>query len=206
MDPAAPHSRAPASVVAALPARWRPLTGGTAVWVFMSVEVATFGLFLLGHAWGWRGQPAVFAASQDLLHVGSAVRGTALLLWGSWLAYQGALAHGAGRHAVAGRWLAAASVAGLLFSVNKVAEYGSAELAGVTLSTNGFWFSYLFLTGLHLLHVLGGVALFAWLAWSCSRGPVAEDAPMSVDTAAVYWHLVDLIWVLLFPILYLMRP
>jgi len=185
---------------------WHPLTGGTAVWVFMGVEVLTFGMFLLGHSWGWRSHADDYAQSQQLLHVASAARGTAFLLIGSLFAYLGVLAHQEERFGVGARWLAAAAVTGVLFSVNKIVEYGSPELAGISLSTNGFWFSYLFLTGLHLLHVLGGVGLFAWLAVASRGGPLTDDAPVSVEAGAVYWHLVDLIWVLLFPILYLMHP
>ncbi len=192
-DPAPPSSR------------WSPLVGGTAVWVFMGVEVGTFGLFLLAHSWMYAREPEVFAQSQALLHPGSAARGTAILLIGSWFAYQGALLFHAGKAQRASRWMAAASVSGVLFSANKIVEYASPELADITLSTNGFWFSYLFLTGLHLLHVIGGVGLFAWLSWAVAQDRLGDDPPISVDAGAAYWHLVDLVWVLLFPILYLMH-
>ena len=56
--------------------RWHPLTGGTAVWMFMTVEVVTFGMFLLWHAASWRVQPQVFRESQLLLHPDSATLGT----------------------------------------------------------------------------------------------------------------------------------
>jgi nitric oxide reductase NorE protein len=194
------------TVVARESARiWRPLLGGPAVWLFMTVEVVTFGMFLLVYAWGWRSDAEAFAQSQSLLHVESAVRGTAMLLLGSLAAYLGALAHEAGRSRAAQAWLGGAATLAVLFSVNKIVEYSSPELAGVSLSTNRFWFSYLFLTGMHLLHVMGGVIIFAWLAWVAGRGPQREGA-FSVETGAVYWHLVDLIWILLFPILYLMHP
>lgn len=183
--------------------RWQPLTGGTAVWVFMMVEVFTFGLFMLGHAWGWRSEPQAFADSQALLHVDSGVRGTVMLLVGSWFAYQGVLSHGQDRHRASAGWMLAAALTGLAFSVNKIAEYMSPELAGVTLSTNAFWFSYLFLTGLHLLHVIGGVGFLGWLSLSLRRG---EADPLTVEAAGAYWHLVDVVWILLFPILYLMHP
>ncbi len=186
--------------------RWAPLTGGTAVWVFMSVEVFTFGMFMLGHAWGWRSDAAAYADSQALLHVDSGVRGTIILLIGSWLAYQGVLANARDRAGATAAWMGAAGVAGLAFCVNKIAEYTSPELAGVTLSTNGFWFSYLFLTGLHLLHVAGGVVVLAWIAVRARAGAYGARDALTVEAAAAYWHLVDVIWVLLFPVLYLVHP
>lgn len=186
--------------------RWRPLTGGTAVWLFMCVEVVSFGLFLLGHAWGWRGDEAVYRASQELLHVDSGVRGTIVLLVGSGLAYQAVLTNAAGRPRATAGWLAASAASGLVFSVNKVLEYASPELAGINLSTNGFWFSYLFITMLHLLHVLGGVGMLVYLAVQAARGVYGPDNALNIEAGAVYWHLVDVTWILVFPILYLMHP
>ncbi len=194
-----------ASADAAAPVRWHPLTGGNAVWLFMGIEVATFGMFLLAHAWGWSGREEIYAASQARLHVDSAVLGTVLLLVGSGFAYQAVLATARRPRAAAG-WLAATALTGVAFSVNKVFEYASPELAGVTLSTNGFWFSYLFVTGLHLAHVLGGVGILAWLAARVRRGVPGPETALHVEAAAAYWHLVDVTWLLVFPILYLMHP
>lgn len=201
LDPVSPSARASAPAD-----RWRPLTGGTAVWLFMGVEVVCFGLFLLGHAGSWRGQEAVYAEAQGLLHVDSGVRGTVLLLLGSGLAYQAVLTNAAGRPRATAGWLSASAVAGLAFSVNKLLEYASPELAHVTLSTNGFWFSYLFITGLHLLHVLGGVGILVYLAVQAARGVYGRDNALNIESGAAYFHLVDVTWILVFPILYLMHP
>lgn len=181
----------------------RALTGGSAVWIFMSVEVLTFGLFLLGHAWRWREQPQVFAASQALLHPESGARGTVILLLGSWCAYQAVLAHGGGRSPRCAWWLVAAAASGVAFSANKIVEYQSPELAAATLSTDAFMFSYLFLTQLHLLHVIGGVLLLSWLALRARAGAASLRY---VQAGATCWHLIDVIWLLLFPTLYLMHP
>ncbi len=186
--------------------RWQPLSGGTAVWVFMAVEIVTFGLFLLGHAWGWRVDPAAMAAGQDQVHVGSGVIGTVFLLLGSGAVYQAVLAYGDQRARPASSWLALAAAAGVAFCVNKLHEYSSPALADVTLSTSRFWFGYLFLTGLHLLHVVGGVGVLAWLAVRLRRRPWHGDDLPGVEAAAAYWHLVDIVWILVFPIIYVMHP
>ncbi|MFT7519530.1 MAG: nitric oxide reductase NorE protein [Kiritimatiellia bacterium] len=171
----------------------------------MVVEVVTFGLFLLHHAWSWAGQIDVYMESQAQLHISSATLGTILLLIGSWSAYQGVLACEKQRGRFGALWLAATTLSGLLFLANKVLEYS--YLQGVSLSTNGFWFSYLFLTQLHLLHVLAGVGGFAWLAFRAYRGQTNEgEGLLSVQAGAAYWHLIDVVWLMLFPILYLMHP
>lgn len=186
--------------------RWHPLTGGTAIWVFMGVELVTFGLFLLTFAWGWRGDAEAYRQGQALLHLDSGLRGTALLLLGSGLAYQAVLANAEDRPSATAGWLVGAAGTGLAFAVNKVLEYQDPALAEVTLSTSMFWFFYLFLTGLHLLHVLAGVVALPVLAWQVRRGAYGSADPLAIEAGAAYWHLVDLVWVLLFPILYAMHP
>lgn len=188
------------------PAPWRPLTGGTAIWIFMGVEVLTFGLFLLAFAWGWRGEPEAYRQGQALLHPASGLRGTALLLLGSGMAYQAVLSNAQDQGPRAARWLIGAALTGLAFAVNKVLEFQDPALAQVTLSTSGFWFFTLFLTGLHLLHVLAGVVVLPILAWQAHRGAYGRANPLAIEAGAAYWHLVDLVWVLLFPILILMHP
>ncbi len=181
------------------------LTGGTALWIFMTVEVLTFALFLLVHAWGWRSEPEVYRAGQAMLHVNSAIVGTVLLLLGSGFAYQGVLAHGAGKNREPALWFAAGALAGIGFCINKIIEYSSPELAGVTLSTSSFWFSYLFVTGMHLLHVLGGIGFFGWYVVRLWRHSWSKDDSLGVEAVAAYWHLVDVIWILILPIIYVMQ-
>lgn len=193
------HANAPAT-------RWRPLTGGSVVWVFMTVEIVTFGLFLLVFAAGWRDQREVYAAAQALLHRDSGLRGTALLLLGSGLAYGGVLQNASGKARNTSLLLVGAAITGVAFSVNKIAEYASPSLADVSLSTNDFWFAYLFLTGLHLLHVIGGVGFLVYVAARARSGAYGPTNALTIEACAAYWHLVDLVWLLVFPILYLMHP
>ena len=181
------------------------LTGGPAIWLIMAVEAITFGMFFLYFADGWSSDTTAFAASQALLHPDSAALGTILLLTGSWTAYIGVLKCEEQRGRVAARWFFATAVLGTLFCANKLVEYS--HLSGVNLSTNGFWFAYLFLTGLHLLHVLGGVIGFgALVVLATQERTVDEEDLLWFQAGAVYWHLVDVIWLLLFPIIYLMHP
>lgn len=187
--------------------RWRPLTGGTALWILMTVEVATFGMFFLWFAASWHGNIDAYVASQAQLDVRSGFVGTALLLVGSWLAYDGVLTHGAGRPRATARAFLAAAGAGCLFTVNKLVEYSAHAGHDVTLSTNGFWFAYLFLTGLHLLHVVAGVVALVVFGLRGLRGSgLGPEDTLGVEATAGYWHLVDVIWLFLFPLLYLVQP
>jgi cytochrome c oxidase subunit 3 len=68
-----------------------------------------------------------------------------------------------------------------------------------------FFGLYFFMTGLHALHVLGGVAVLGWLLVRALRGEFGPTYFGPVDYAALYWHLVDLVWIYLFPLLYLIH-
>lgn len=172
----------------------------------MTLEVVTFGMFFLWLAASWTGNVEVFAASQAMLDPRSGLIGTGLLLVASWLVYQAVLSNAADRPRATAAWLVAAGAAGLLFTGNKLLEYAAHADHGITLSTNGFWFAYLFLTMLHLLHVLGGIGAVAVVATRAARGAYGPREPLTVEATAAYWHLVDVIWVFLFPLLYVVKP
>lgn len=175
------------------------------IWLFVALELLTFGLFFLAYAATRRSELATFDASQALLHPGLGAINTGVLLTGGWLAARGVLANRSGQPRAAGLCLAAAAGSGLVFMAIKIVEYSEAFDAGISLSTNRFWFFYLFLTGLHFMHVLAGVGLLLPVAWRAWRGAYGPGNALAVEAVAVFWHLVDMIWIVLFPLLYLVR-
>lgn len=86
---------------------------------------------------------------------------------------------------------------GGVFCLIKVAEYADKLAAGLTPETNAFFGFYYGLTAFHFAHVLFGLGLLALVTWRTSLD--------NVETAAAFWHLVDLIWILLYPLVYLLR-
>ncbi len=95
---------------------------------------------------------------------------------------------------------------GLGFMVIKYFEYTAKFHHGLFPSSNPFLSVYFTLTGLHGLHVVGGMAVLAYLCWPGST--MWADDPVRftgrVEIAGLFWHLVDLVWIFLFPVLYLM--
>lgn len=179
------------------------LPGGLVVWIFVAVEILTFAAFFVAFADAYADEPRVFLDAQALLHPLRGAINTGVLLTGSWLVARATVAP-----ATASRWLFAAGVSGVVFVAIKVSEYVDVFSVGITMSTNSFWFYYLFLTFMHLLHVVFGIGAMFSLSFRASRahaaGSTKEFAP-SLEAGAVYWHLVDLIWIVLFPTIYLMR-
>ncbi len=93
---------------------------------------------------------------------------------------------------------------GVGFLLVKFLEYGTKFLHGISPSTNIFYSVYFTLTGFHGLHVLGGiVVLSALLIWSM-QGKYNDKNWAGIEFTGLYWHLVDIVWIFLFPILYLL--
>jgi heme/copper-type cytochrome/quinol oxidase subunit 3 len=92
---------------------------------------------------------------------------------------------------------------GLMFLGIKAIEYTSELRAGFTPRTSLFWGFYYGLTGLHAAHVLGGIVALAALAIALSRGRAWGALRQRVEYIGLYWHFVDIVWIFLFPLVYL---
>jgi len=92
--------------------------------------------------------------------------------------------------------------AGHLASINPWLP-GQTEVTALPPKTHVFFGIYFFLTGLHGIHVLIGIGVLGWVLMRNLRGDFTKDYWTPVDIVALYWHLVDLVWIYLFPLLYL---
>jgi cytochrome c oxidase subunit III len=95
---------------------------------------------------------------------------------------------------------------GLVFMVVKSFEYGGKISHGVLPSTHTFYAIYFTMTGLHALHVLGGMAvnIYLWGPGSKLWRTNPEQLTNRVEVSGLFWHFVDLVWIFLFPVLYLL--
>lgn len=156
-----------------------------------------FGSFMSAR----RGDLGAFEAARKVLSYQHGGVNTLLLLTSSWCVVMALRAARSGLEANARRFLGAAVLCGLGFVASKAWEY-IAEVSGG--HAHGTFFMYYFmLTGIHLAHVVIGTAvlLLFWIKWR--KAP--PSATPGFETAAVFWHMVDLLWVVLFPLLYLLR-
>lgn len=102
------------------------------------------------------------------------------------------------------RYIACTIGGGLIFLMVKAYEYNHKWHEGITISSNLFGSFYYTLTGLHVLHVTGGIFLLLFILVTGLRGAYSPSNHERVEAAGLYWHFVDLVWVILFPILYLL--
>lgn len=173
------------------------LPGDPMMWVLIFSELAVFGLLLGTFAVARAVDPAAFADGQQLLVPGLAGLNTLVLVTSGWAAARAAGAARERRRDRCRRWLSLAIALGAAFVAIKLSEYAGEVASGAGLETSTFFTLYFLLTGFHLLHVVLGMVILALVL----RGANAH----AVETGASFWHMVDLVWVLMFPIVYLVR-
>ena len=173
------------------------LPGDPMMWVLVLSELVAFGLFLGAFIVTRAVRPAVFASGQAALDVTLAGYNTIVLVASGWAAAKGAASARAGEYRFARRWLALAMALGTAFVIIKLVEYAHEIHSGIGLETSVFFTLYFLLTGFHLLHVCLGIVILAVVCRSAD--------PIHVETGTVFWHMVDLVWIVMFPIIYLVR-
>ena len=183
----------------------RRLPGVEGVWVFIGADSVIFAILFLTFMQDRLKDPALFEASRHTLNINLGGIDTLILLTSSWsvaLAVQAMKRDQIDREP---RLLLGGAVTGLMFVVSKSIEYFEKFAHGITPGTNPFFMWYFTLTGIHLLHVVFGTSLLTYL-WIRSRRGTYDHLHRAVpESVASYWHLIDLLWVVLFPLLYLMK-
>ncbi|MGJ4930047.1 cytochrome c oxidase subunit 3 [Bradyrhizobium sp. HKCCYLS2038] len=171
------------------------LPGDAMIWVLILSELVAFGLLLGAFIVARALNPAVFAAGQAMLDGPLAALNTIVLVTSGWAAARAAAAARFASRRGARRWIALAMLLGAAFIAIKLTEYGNEIASGASLESSVFFTLYFLLTGFHLLHVALGIVILAIV----SRGA----APHGVETGTAFWHMVDLVWIVMFPVLYL---
>ena len=188
-------------------------SGRLGMWIFLASELMFFGGVFFAYAYGRSHWPEGFAEAGRHTHVGIGTFNTALLLTSSAIV---AFAAACAKHGAPHRWTArllwATAALGAAFLALKGVEYAKewhehlVPGAGFALAAPGaqlFYMLYFFATGLHALHLAIGMGLVAAMAWGSGRGRAWADAH-TVEAGALYWHFVDIVWIFLYPLIYLM--
>ena len=190
------------------------------MWVFLATEILLFGGLFAAYMVYRYTYPATFAEMSNHLNIWLGSINTGLLLTSSLtvaLAVH-AIEHGKRKRMVA--YLGATLVFGIGFLGIKAYEYyeeyvkGLVPIEGFDFTFHGaediqarlFMTLYFTMTGLHAFHMIVGIGLISWLAWRGWRGAFSPEYTNPVEVGGLYWHLIDIIWVFLYPLLYLINP
>lgn len=183
------------------------------MWLFLFTEILLFGGLFILYAVYLQRYPAAFADGGRQLDLFFGTLNTVILITSSLFA---AMAVTAIQRSETGRTLlllGGTVLSAALFLVNKYIEWshkfhhgiwpGSPALAAAPPGESVFFSLYFLTTGLHGLHVFIGGAVLAWIGGKVRSNAVRADRYILLENGALYWHLVDLIWIFIFPLYYL---
>jgi cytochrome c oxidase subunit 3 len=188
------------------------------MWLFLAQEVLFFSGLFVAYGIFRVGYPEAFAAGSMQLDRIMGGANTVVLLFSSLTAALAVRSAQLGERAKTSQYLYVTIACAFAFLVIKYFEYSAKfehgllpgthwapHVHGALLPANThiFFGIYFMLTGLHGVHVLIGIGVLIWIAVRNNSGEFNKDYWTPVDLAALYWHLVDLVWIYLFPLLYL---
>lgn len=186
------------------------------MWLFIFTELLLFGgLFIIYSVYRFMNQDAFHLAAEELnVTVGSI--NTVILLVSSMTIAMSTSALQKGQKGTTILLLEITFILGLIFLVNKYFEWGIKIEHGIfpgsqhmmdTLSQGEILFFglYFVMTGLHALHIIVGMVVIGFALAGVSKGKVHPQRSALLENAGLYWHLVDLIWIFLFPLFYLIH-
>lgn len=179
--------------------------GEIGVWMFIIGDVVVFSLLFSIFVYERSKEVELFVEQQQLLNQSLGLCNTLLLLTSSWLVALAVHSARAGSLAQARDRLGLATLGGIGFVVIKYFEWSEKIAADLTIETNNFFMYYYVMTGIHLLHMVIGIGVLVFLGLSL-RGAGWDAQGLGIlESGASFWHLVDILWIALFALLYLMR-
>jgi nitric oxide reductase NorE protein len=173
------------------------LPGDLMMWVLIASELLVFGAALLAFLAVRASDPQGFASGQAMLDQTAAAFNTIVLVTSGLFAGLAVDHRKSGNRSRARWFLLAAALLGVIFLAVKAMEYAHKWGIGIGIETTAFFTFYYLTTGFHALHVAAGILILGLVAWA--------DSERNMETGVSFWHMVDLVWVLLFPIIYVLR-
>jgi len=182
-----------------------PLPGDLAIWFVIMAEMLVFGVFFIVYVVVRSQNVELFNEYQLELHRIGGVINTVVLITSSYFVAMGIYAIRNGNVQRTGNMLLLALLMGAIFVGVKIWEYSHVFGAGIHLSTNTFYTFYISLTFFHFMHVIMGMVILGALYYFLRQGKYTAADHHGIETGASYWHMVDLVWVVLFPLVYIIR-
>ena len=183
--------------------------GDFAIWIIIYIELITFAALFLGYAYSRRLDLELFNKSQLLLEQNLGFINTIALITSSYFLVKAIEIikkdEKTNTFFLASNYILGAIALGIIFLVLKIFEFSHKYEQGINLSTNTFFMFYFLLTIFHFMHVLLGVIILFNLYKKTKTGGYTKSNHLGLETGASYWHMVDLLWIILFPLIYIMR-
>jgi cytochrome c oxidase subunit 3 len=189
------------------------------MWIFLITEIMFFGGMFLAYTVYRSSYPDVFAVASSSMNVYMGAINTVVLLCSSFTMVMAVRAAQLGNRRGTVLFLIFTLLLGLAFLGVKAFEWGEKfqehhipgmanfHLEGIALGQQGqaqlFFSLYFAMTGLHALHMVVGAGIVIALCWWAHKGKYTAEYMTPIDVGGLYWHFVDIVWIFLFPLLYL---
>jgi len=173
------------------------------MWLFIATELLLFGGLFAAYTIFRSKYPDLFAEQHLELNKKLGAINTVVLIFSSLTMALGVTSIERGKQNLLRLFLFITILCGIGFGVNKYFEYSAKFHHHIYPDTSIFFALYFMMTGLHMLHVLAGVLVLTFVLVLSFKGRFSKKYYTPVELGGIYWHLVDLIWIYLFPLLYL---
>ena len=178
------------------------LPGDLAMWFFILAELTVFALFFIAFAISEQQNLAMFTQGKAKLHQTSGLINTIVLITSSLFVALALNVMQQGKSRQASLLLVIAKLIACIYIFVKISEYLVLFEQGVNIETNTFFTLYFLITAFHLMHVLLGMVILAYINHSALKGNYTVSNLSGFESGACYWHMVDLLWIILFPLIY----
>ena len=174
--------------------------GGILIWILILLELFTFGISLIVLVFSSKENPEAYELSASHLNATYGAMNTIFLLTSGFFMATSVHQFKSNNIEKSKLFLKLTMAGGLLFLILKSIEYSQKIDLGLTLGYDTFFNFYWLLTGFHVIHIIVGLVILMSMHLSLSKNKAAVE---DVEASAAFWHMCDLIWLLLFPVLYL---
>lgn len=181
------------------------IPGNIAVWILIYAELTEFALFFIIFLFARAANLAIFSEGPAQLHTSSGAINTLILLTSSFFVARAVQSIKVDDVKTCQRWLWLTLLAGATYIAVKLIEYQINNENGIDATTNLFFTIYYYLTFNHLLHVMMAMCSIGWVLARSYLSPYSKDGHEGLESAACYWHMVDIVWIVIFPLLYVLR-
>lgn len=178
------------------------LPGDLAMWFFILAELTVFAILFIGFAVTEQLNPVMFIEGKAKLHQLSGLINTLTLITSSFLVALALNAMHKGNGIKSAILLITAKLVASVYIAVKIWEYLSLFDQNIDIETNTFFTLYFMITFFHLMHVLLGMVILIFIAVKAVKNQYNSSNISGFESGASYWHMVDMLWIILFPLIY----
>jgi len=181
------------------------IPGSLAIWAAILAEMSEFAIMFIVYFLAKVHQPELFHEGPTKLNTLAGTVNTVIMLTSSLFVVRAVISIRNNQPMKSSQWLWGAVICGIFYLIIKYFEYQWNSAQGLSSATNIFYGVYYYVTFNHFLHVGWGSAAIVWVIYRINTGIYTQDDHEGLINMALYWHMIDLAWITIFPLMYVIR-